>query len=283
MLVHRQVIGGERDVVGEQEPEPARQRPGDAAEPATPDQAVVNDDQVGRVIRFAVENADKISFVSFQPVSFTGRDEDIDDATRGARRYTLSHLAHDVRTQTGALEPLRDWFPLSAAGAFADVTDVLAGPGADWGTLKCGCHPNCGIATALMVNKRTKTWAPLTGFFDAERFFDDARAIADSARGPRVTKLLAALSLWAGPDQFVQFLLVTALTGGALSLLTLWYRRWDFVVQAHLAALGMATTGHPAAGADAPAGGAAARSSTLPYGVAIAVGGIAIIVELAKL
>jgi uncharacterized radical SAM superfamily Fe-S cluster-containing enzyme len=155
----------------------------------------INDDQVGRIIKFAVENSDKISFVSFQPVSFTGRDEDIDDDTRARHRYTLAQLAHDVKTQTGATEPLRDWFPLSAAGPLADVTDLLKGPGADWGTLKCGCHPNCGIATALMVNKRTKTWAPLTGFFDAERFFDDARAIADSARGPRMTKLLAALSL----------------------------------------------------------------------------------------
>src|SRR6185436_4119869 len=47
------------------------------------------------IVKFAVENCDKVSFVSFQPVSFTGRDEDIDDATRHARRYTLSHLAED--------------------------------------------------------------------------------------------------------------------------------------------------------------------------------------------
>ena len=74
----------------------------------------INDDQVGPIIKFAVENCDKISFVSFQPVSFTGRDEDIDDETRARQRYTLSHLAHDVKRQTGATEPLRDWFPLSA-------------------------------------------------------------------------------------------------------------------------------------------------------------------------
>src|SRR5207253_2718090 len=49
----------------------------------------VNDDQVGRIVKFAVENCDKVSFVSFQPVSFTGRDEDIDDETRAMRRYTL--------------------------------------------------------------------------------------------------------------------------------------------------------------------------------------------------
>ena len=87
----------------------------------------VNNDQVGPIIRFAMENCDKISFVSFQPVSFTGRDEDISDADRQRQRYTLSHLAQDVKGQTGATEPLRDWFPLSAMGPLVDVTDLLKG------------------------------------------------------------------------------------------------------------------------------------------------------------
>jgi tetraether lipid synthase len=155
----------------------------------------VNDDQVGRIVKFAVENCDKVSFVSFQPVSFTGRDEDIDDATRAARRYTLSHLAEDVKRQTGATEPLRDWFPLSAAGAVSDVTDLIAGAGADWGTMKCGCHPNCGTGTALLISKKTKEWAPLPEVFNVERFFADARTIADAARGPFLTKVQTALSV----------------------------------------------------------------------------------------
>src|SRR6185295_19060806 len=98
----------------------------------------VNDDQVGPIVKFAVQNCDKISFVSFQPVSFTGRDEDISDAERYAKRYTLSHLAEDMKRQTGVTEPLRDWFPLSASGVMSDVTDLILGPAADWGSLKCG-------------------------------------------------------------------------------------------------------------------------------------------------
>jgi uncharacterized radical SAM superfamily Fe-S cluster-containing enzyme len=155
----------------------------------------VNNDQVGPIIKFALQNCDKISFVSFQPVSFTGRDEDISDADRHAQRYTLSHLAHDVKAQTGVTEPLRDWFPLSASSVVSDVTDLLQGPGADWGTLKCGCHPDCGIGTAFMVSKKTKEWAPVSSFLDVDRFFADARTIADSARGPWLTKLQTALSL----------------------------------------------------------------------------------------
>src|SRR5438067_5917324 len=61
----------------------------------------VNNEQVGRVIRFALNNPKKIVFLSFKPVSFTGRDEVISDERRQAQRYTLSHLAHDVRRQTG--------------------------------------------------------------------------------------------------------------------------------------------------------------------------------------
>ena len=155
----------------------------------------VNNDQVGSIVKFALENCDKISFVSFQPVSFTGRDEDISDEERHAKRYTLSHLAEDLKAQTGVTEPLRDWFPLSASSSLSDVTDLVKGPGADWGTLKCGCHPDCGIGTAFMVSKRTREWAPLGAFVNVEQFLKDARTIADSARGPALTKLQAALSL----------------------------------------------------------------------------------------
>ena len=42
----------------------------------------INDEQVGPIIDFAIANADKITVVSFQPVSFTGRDEDISDELR---------------------------------------------------------------------------------------------------------------------------------------------------------------------------------------------------------
>lgn len=95
-------------------------------------------------------------------------------------------------------------------------------------------------------------------------------------------KLLAALTLWAGADQFVWFILVTTLAGGALALITLWYRRWGPVIEAHLGMLRAAATGRAHAFSETPPG-AAERAETLPYGVAIAAGGIAIIIELAKL
>src|SRR5437762_9462293 len=60
----------------------------------------INNEQVGHIIQFALDNPKTISFLSFQPVSFTGRDEAVTDERRKAQRYTLSHLAHDVKNQT---------------------------------------------------------------------------------------------------------------------------------------------------------------------------------------
>jgi 7,8-dihydro-6-hydroxymethylpterin dimethyltransferase len=155
----------------------------------------VNDEQVGPIIDFAIANADKITVVSFQPVSFTGRDEDISDEDRKRQRYTLSHLAHDVKKQTGVSEPLRDWFPLSAMGPFSDLTDTMMGERSDWGSLKCGCHPNCGIGTVLFVNKKTKEMVPLTQFLNLEQLLEDIQDITDGAQSRPVTLAELAVAL----------------------------------------------------------------------------------------
>jgi uncharacterized radical SAM superfamily Fe-S cluster-containing enzyme len=155
----------------------------------------VNDDQVGRVVRFAIENADKITVVSFQPVSFTGRDEDISDDERRAKRYTLSHLARDMKAQLGFTEPMRDWFPLSAMGPFGDLTDLLLAERSDWGALQCGCHPNCGIGTALLVHKQTKQVVPLAQVLDVEGLLGDIQEITDAAQLRAVTLAELALAI----------------------------------------------------------------------------------------
>src|SRR5947207_13595755 len=92
----------------------------------------VNNDQVGPIIEFARNNPKKIAFIAFQPVSFTGRDEEISDERRLRQRYTLSHMAYDVKKQPGLTEPRRDWFPISLISAFADFADLVHGPQAEW-------------------------------------------------------------------------------------------------------------------------------------------------------
>ncbi len=171
----------------------------------------INNDQVGSIIRFALDNPKKIAFLSFQPVSFTGRDEEITEQRRLQQRYTLSHLAHDVKTQVGITEPTRDWFPLSLMGAFADFADLVHGPQAEWGQVSCGCHPNCGVGTAVMVDKESKEMRPVPEFLNIPGLVKDMQKITDAARGKWMSNIMMGLTLlkhynpYKSPSQFTLY------------------------------------------------------------------------------
>ena len=162
----------------------------------------VNNEQVGRIIQFALDNPRKINFLSFQPVSFTGRDEEVTPERRAAQRYTLSHLAHDVKNQMKIGEPVRDWFPISFMGTFTDWADLIHGPTAEWGNLTCGCHPNCGIGMAVMIDKETKEAVPVTAFLQADQLARDLVRVNDAARGRFLSVAGMALALMKNYDPF---------------------------------------------------------------------------------
>ena len=86
----------------------------------------LNNDGVGDIIRFVADHLEKIHGIIFQPVMFCGRDEDISADERYAKRYPVSQIAYDLQAQTSfGWEPMRDWFPVSAYGAFAHLCDIL--------------------------------------------------------------------------------------------------------------------------------------------------------------
>ncbi len=156
----------------------------------------INQTQLGAIVDFALKNVDKVQTAVFQPVSFTGRDESIDDDSRRAQRYTLSQMVEDLKAQLGEnLEPMRDWYPLSTYSAFTSVMDILQGPNASWGWSACNCHPDCGVFTLLVINRRTQEWIPLFKFFDYERFMRDVKIITDTARGKVLTETQLALAV----------------------------------------------------------------------------------------
>lgn len=162
----------------------------------------VNNEQVGRVVQFALDNPRKIPFLAFQPVSFAGRDQEVTPERRAAQRYTLSHLAHDVHAQTGLGEPARDWFPISLISTFSDWADLMHGSHDPWGHLSCGCHPNCGVALAVMVDKETKEAVPLTKFIDAAQVARDVARVNDGARGRILSGIGMALAVARNYDPF---------------------------------------------------------------------------------
>jgi 7,8-dihydro-6-hydroxymethylpterin dimethyltransferase len=156
----------------------------------------INNDAIGQIVEFAAQNIDKIQTIAFQPVSFTGRDEDVPDAVRTKQRYTLAGMAHDLEDQLGGrLQALRDWFPLSSYSAFTSVMDMLQGADAPWGWSSCNCHPNCGIFTLMVVNRQTGQFTSLFDFFNYEQFMKDVALITDTARGKKLSYAQLAMAI----------------------------------------------------------------------------------------
>ena len=155
-----------------------------------------NNDGLGDIVGFVIENVDKIHGVIFQPVMFSGRDERISDEERYALRYPVSQVAYDLQEQTSVdWQPMRDWFPVSAYGIFAHLCDVLR-PESKIGSLFNDIHPNHGIFSPLLVDTDSKQMFPIGAFFDLEQFMRDIVAITDSGRGPAITKALVSLSVF---------------------------------------------------------------------------------------
>ena len=59
----------------------------------------------------------------------------------------------------------------------------MNGPGADWGTLKCGCHPDCGVGTALHGQQDDQEMGAGVGVH--QRRSVHARRADHHRRGPR--------------------------------------------------------------------------------------------------
>jgi 7,8-dihydro-6-hydroxymethylpterin dimethyltransferase len=148
----------------------------------------VNNHSLGDIVRFAIEHIDKIQNILFQPIMFTGRDAEICDQERAARRYTFADLAEDLLRQTSiGWEPMRDWFPMSAYSVFANLFDSL-NPNAAMGSMYADVHPDHGIFSPLLVNRATRQAVPISSFLNVERILADIVRITDHNRGKIITK-----------------------------------------------------------------------------------------------
>ncbi len=133
----------------------------------------VNDEQVGEIFRFAVDNIDTVSGISFQPVSFTGR---IDSEELSARRYTLGDLAHDIAEASGA-SALRDMYPLSIVVPLSQILEALTGRP----KILPSCHPDCAFGTYFLVSPEGVAY-PFPQVINVEGMFWEMNRIAADIR-----------------------------------------------------------------------------------------------------
>jgi len=151
----------------------------------------VNDDQVGPIFRFAVENADVINAIAYQPVAFTGR---IARHELEAKRYTLGDLAAAIARETGA-DVEEDFFPASLVTPVSRFLQVLDGKP----KIRLSCHADCGIGTYFFITPEGDA-VPIPRMFDLMRLFgglnDLAAEIEGRGREARPTRWDLARAGW---------------------------------------------------------------------------------------
>ena len=146
-----------------------------------------NDNQIGDIIRVALDNIDCVSAISFQPVAFTGR---ISRRELEEKRFTMADVARCVAEQTGITDAYNDWFPLSCVSPFSKFVGALRGE--EIPTLTP--NPHCSMGTYMFVDQNHKA-TPVTRFLDVGAFLQDLDVLSRSA-GKTIVKYYSAVRTW---------------------------------------------------------------------------------------
>lgn len=141
----------------------------------------INDNQVGEIVRFAVENSEVVRGVNFQPVAFTGR---IDKEQLASQRYTIPDLIVDLEKQTDFLKK-DDFYPVPAVAPISDLISVLS----NRDEITFTSHPHCGYATFVFIHNGKVT--PIPRFVDVEGLFQRMEKITMRAKRYRLLIQLA--------------------------------------------------------------------------------------------
>ena len=142
----------------------------------------LNDNQIGDILRFAIQNRDVVRGVNFQPVAFTGRvtHEEVSEG-----RITLTDVAKAVNEQTG-WTGMQDWYPVPVVSGISKFASIILGTN----KITFPTHPHCGLATYLFIDENENVF-PMPEFIKVEQFVKGLDEIAMKAEHATFKKLTA--------------------------------------------------------------------------------------------
>ena len=138
----------------------------------------INDDQIGDIIKFAVNNIDIIRGVNFQPVSFAGRtpSDEVEE-----QRITIPDFEALVEKQTDSKIKVEDFHPASCVSPISEFIEAIEGER----QVTFTCHPHCGAATYVFVDN--DDIIPITQFVDVDKFFELLSKSAEDIKDGGIT------------------------------------------------------------------------------------------------
>ncbi len=148
----------------------------------------MNDDEVGKIVEFGLENIDVIRAVNFQPVSLSGR---IPQIELFKVRYTTGDLIRDLSEQTDFIDK-HDFFPIPVAALFAEVAaQIFKKPEPSFTT-----HPACGAATYVFHDYDKNKNITITKFIDVPGIMEELIPLVFEEKFEKKSKLSSVLTLY---------------------------------------------------------------------------------------
>jgi uncharacterized radical SAM superfamily Fe-S cluster-containing enzyme len=132
----------------------------------------VNDQQLGDIIRFAVENFDVVRCVNVQPVSICGR---IAQHKRDKMRITIPDFMRCVEEQTNGKIKADDFYPVPTVVPVSRAVGALKGKR----YVEFTAHPHCGMATYVFVEDGEMV--PITHYGNVEKFMKTLDKVYEEA------------------------------------------------------------------------------------------------------
>ena len=143
----------------------------------------VNDDIVGDIVRYAIDNSDLIHAINFQPVAFTGR---IDKSELAQKRFTLADLVHRLVDQTDFLKE-EHFYPVPSVSVFSELASVWQNDP----KVAFTSHPHCGLATFIFIDEND-TPIPVNEFVNVTRLLEDVEKTAQSIESSKIKSVAKA-------------------------------------------------------------------------------------------
>jgi len=132
----------------------------------------VNDDQLGDIIRFAIQNFDVIRCVNVQPVSLCGR---LPQTEREKMRITIPDFMRSVEEQTNGKIKVTDFYPVPIVVPVSKAVGALR----DKRYVEFTAHPHCGVATYIFIENGEII--PVTQYAKIDKFIGAVKKVYDDA------------------------------------------------------------------------------------------------------
>jgi len=132
----------------------------------------VNDNQIGDILKFAVDNFDIVRCVNFQPVSICGR---IPEQQRKEMRITIPEFMKQVEKQTDGQIRVSDFYPVPTVVPVSKAVGALKKKR----YVEFTAHPHCGMATYVFVEDGKMV--PITEYGNVDGFINSMKEVYEES------------------------------------------------------------------------------------------------------